>query len=189
MIAICIGHSRHGDNGAKSVGNVSEHTFNTVLGRHTREKLLSLGIPSIVVDYYDGGSYSAAMTWLAARLRALQAKAAIELHFNSGPSNAQGHEYLYWHSSLRGQALARSLASVHQSRFMHSAIRRNKGTLAIKTTAERGGQFLKKTHCPAVIAEPFFGSNKAEWLHATSHVHEYADTLAQAIADWLAVQP
>jgi N-acetylmuramoyl-L-alanine amidase len=32
-----------------------------------------------------------------------------------------------------------------------------------KGPRDRGSYFLRKTHCPAVITEPFFGSNQQEW--------------------------
>lgn len=184
MIAICIGHSRAGDSGAVSVGGVSEHAFNSKLGRITWEILRSRCIDAVVIDHYVGGSYGSAMSWLAKHLRGIAATAAIELHFNSATPSARGHEYLYWHSSSRGKALARSLADSQQRAFPSSTPRRDRGTLAITTPRSRGGLFLRLTHCPAVIAEPFFGSNPEEWEHASMHFMEYAEALATGISEY-----
>jgi N-acetylmuramoyl-L-alanine amidase len=52
-------------------------------------------------------------------------------------------------------------------------------------TGERGGEFLKLTHCPAVIAEPFFGSNPQEWQTASSSVSAIAEAMATGIIDYL----
>jgi N-acetylmuramoyl-L-alanine amidase len=54
----------------------------------------------------------------------------------------------------------------------------------IKTTSQRGGQFLRGTHCPAVICEPFFGSNQAEWTYFAGHQQELAQVIADGIDDW-----
>jgi N-acetylmuramoyl-L-alanine amidase len=54
-----------------------------------------------------------------------------------------------------------------------------------KVTGERGGEFLKLTHCPAVIAEPFFGDNPQEWEVASSSVSAMAEAMATGIIDYL----
>lgn len=185
MIALLVGHSRPGDSGAVSVEGVSEHKFNSVLARHTKGVLDTMCIKSVVIDRYEGSGYAAAMTWLAAHLKSIGATAAIEFHFNSATPTAKGFEYLYWHSSSRGKALARFLASSHASFRPASTPRQDKGILGIKSAAERGGQFLQKTHCPAVILEPFFGSNAAEWKDASANVAGYAGMIASGISKWL----
>jgi N-acetylmuramoyl-L-alanine amidase len=53
----------------------------------------------------------------------------------------------------------------------------------VKTPIDgRGDAFLKLTHCPAVIAEPFFGSNAHDWATIQSR----ADSLVSALADGIA---
>jgi N-acetylmuramoyl-L-alanine amidase len=60
----------------------------------------------------------------------------------------------------------------------------NRGIKA-KVSGERGGEFLKLTHCPAVIAEPFFGDNPQEWQVASSSVSAMAEAMATGICDYL----
>jgi N-acetylmuramoyl-L-alanine amidase len=60
----------------------------------------------------------------------------------------------------------------------------NRGIKA-KVSGERGGEFLKLTHCPAVIAEPFFGDNAQEWQTASSSVSAMAEAMATGICDYL----
>lgn len=181
MIAICVGHSRKGDSGAVSVGKVTEWTYNRAVAYHLGRALDARGIPCKVWARYEGNSYFGAMEWLALELRKAKATAAIELHFNSATSDAKGHEWLFWHNSSRGQGLARAFKSRMEEEVPGYPSR---GVKPIFTTSDRGGLFLAKTHCPAVICEPFFGSNKTEWRHWDSRVEELAEIYANAIADW-----
>lgn len=177
MIAICIGHSRSGDSGAVSVGNVTEHTFNTALGNRVADLLSDIGQPVEVISGYEGTSYSRAQQWLGNLLKEKGAILAIELHFNAADSpKAQGFEYLYHENSLRGQYLASGILAAHRSRFVGTVCR---GIQPIMPGG-RGFEFLRRTPCPAVICEPFFGSNQTEWdLYSTDYGQK---TLAEAYA-------
>ena len=180
MIALAIGHSRSGDNGAVSVGGVSEHAFNTDIGERTKAILDRNGIESEVITEYIGGSYSVAMSWVAERIRDIKADLAVELHFNSASPSANGHEFLYWKTSTNGKKLAESFAKAYGENFPLSRARQDAGTLGI-SGGERGSQFLKKTHCPSVILEPFFGSNAIEWEAAKTSPERIANAYAAAI--------
>ncbi len=181
-LAICIGHSRKGDSGAVSVGGQTEFAYNTNLGAALRVFLKQAGIDAEVENHYEGRSYAEAMRWLAALLRRKGYTHAIELHFNAAVPSAKGHEFLHHRSSTEGRALAQSLASSFQENFPHSAPRGG-GVKAIPKGG-RGDLFVALTHCPAVICEPFFGSNRAEWDHFSSIAgrSKLAYTLAQGIA-------
>lgn len=158
MIAICIGHSRSGDSGALSVGNVTEHTFNTDIGQILKSLLDDL--PVEVITHYEGHGYTTAQKWLGTYLKLKKATLAIELHFNSADSpKAQGFEYLHHEDSHQGRALATAIHSAHRSRFAGNV---NRGVKPI-APGGRGFEFLRRTPCPAVICEPFFGSNEVEW--------------------------
>jgi N-acetylmuramoyl-L-alanine amidase len=160
MIAICIGHSRSGDSGAVSVTGTTEHTFNTKIGNQVAALLADIGQPVEVITHYEGNGYTAAQRWLGDYLKQRNATLAIELHFNSSDNpKAQGFEYLHHEDSHRGAALARCLIDSHRARFPGSVSR---GLQPI-APGGRGFEFLKRTPCPAVICEPFFGSNEAEW--------------------------
>lgn len=185
MIAICVGHSRSGDNGAVSVGGVSEYAFNSRIAKVTAGLLCSQGIEATPIMEYQGSGYSAAMTWVAGEIKRMGAKAAIELHFNSATPSANGHEFLYWSNSSGGKALAKRFAQSYQETFPKSRPRQVGGTLGIRSASARGAQFLRKTHCPAMIAEPFFGSNQEEWDIASHNIDRIALAYAKAIAAWV----
>lgn len=175
MIALCVGHSRQGDCGALSIdGHTTEYEYNCDLAQRISKKTRR---PVRVYDTYEGGGYTSAMRWLARKLKDDGAELAVELHFNSASPAATGHEWLYWNSSEKGRLLARSLRDSMEDSFPMFTSRgikpREKGS--------RGAAFLRLTHCPAVIAEPFFGSNKDDWDIATKHKEGVAAAIASGV--------
>ena len=187
-IAICVGHSRpvngRPEGGAVSIGQITEWEYNSTLARLIAADLERYRIKSVIVDHYKGGGgYGTAMRWLAAHLEDLGVDAAIELHFNSGPAAARGHEWLHWHSSGTGKALADNLDTEMRLQLPPSILPAR--GLKPRGTG-RGAEFLRLTHCPAVIAEPFFGSNHQDWNLATHYQGKIALGIANGIDAWLA---
>lgn len=179
-IAICIGHSRRIagriEGGAVSVGKVNEHTYNLDLAKRIQRWLSDFDIDSFIVSEYEGNGYTSAQKWLAGQLKAKGATVAIELHFNSADSpTATGHEWLFWASSSKGRLLTKELDAMMLQMFPDF---RQRG-IKPKGSGDRGGEFLRFTHCPSVIAEPFFGSNAKDWNEIAVAKKE---DLAQAIA-------
>lgn len=187
LVAICVGHSRYiagkRDGGAVSVGGVSEWTFNRDLAFEIDRILREKGVQSFVIDDYKGSGYTDSMKWLASEIKGKQATLAVELHFNAASGTAKGHEWLFYQTSKGGKALATSLRGAYEEAFPLSV---NRGIKA-KVSGERGGEFLKLTHCPAVICEPFFGDNPIEWQTASSSVTAIAEAMATGIIDYLTV--
>lgn len=182
-IAICIGHSRFiggkRDGGATSVSGVSEWEYNRELGLTIQEKLRADGIKSFIVDRYQGNGYTDSAKWLASHLQAEHATHAIELHFNAATGTARGHEFLYWHSSEKGQKMATFIENNFKRWFPEQIARGAKS----KTASDRGGAFLQLTKCPAVICEPGFGDNEKDWAFLRAHDYEIAGCIAQALKE------
>lgn len=182
MIAICIGHSRPGDSGALSTGGVTEHTWNSRIAAKLAGILNARGIECQIISAYQGNGYSAAMRWLGKKLGAAKPLLAIELHFNCAESpEATGHEWLHWPDSNNGRILAKFFKRRMELAFPALASR---GTKA-RGPKEDGGGFLRSTPCPAVICEPFFGSNESDWHLLDTHQDRYAQVLADGITDWI----
>jgi N-acetylmuramoyl-L-alanine amidase len=120
------------------------------------------------------------MRYVADECRRLRAAAAIELHFNSGPPTARGHEWLYWHSSSKARSLAEGLRAEFEADFPELPARGAKA----RSPADRGAAFLRLVPCPAVIAEPFFGSNADDWTWAAAHRPQMALAMARALVSW-----
>lgn len=185
LIALCCGHSRltgngYAEGGAVSVGGVSEWAYNSDLAPRIKHYLAREGVQSIIYNRYEGSGYGSAMSWLANQLQEDEVTAAIELHFNSAGPSATGHEWLHYKTSSKGKALATSLDSVFDQAF---PALKSRGVFP--PTNGRGEDFLKKTHCPAVIAEPFFGSNDNDWWIAKSQKELIALTIANGILGYL----
>lgn len=185
-VALCIGHSRkirgRLDGGAVSVDGTSEHEFNSELLGRVQEKLGAVGVESEIFDMYGGSGYTAAMTDVAGKLRKYGADIAVEAHFNSSDSaTSNGYEFLYWHTSGKGARLATIFLSEH-GRYFPKA--RARGLVPIDSEKKRGGGFLKRTHCPAVILEPFFGSNPNEWESYSADMNRLAESYASAITKY-----
>jgi len=186
-VAICIGHSRevngrHEGGAVAADGSTNEWAYNSALAPLIVSALARQTIRAVVVDAYEGHGYGAAMRWLATHLKELGVRSAVELHFNdSDDAGAHGHEWLYWHSSPRGKRLAESLSD--EFCLGMPGIRR-RGAKA-KAPGDRGAEFLSGTHCPAVICEPFFGSNRSDWSEATLGRQKIANAIAEGIAEYL----
>ena len=184
-IALAVGHSRkignRLDGGAVSVGDVSEWEYNTQLADMIQDILEGQGHTVEIWESYAGKSYGGAMAWLADDIKEWGADCAIELHFNAATPGANGHEWLYWQSSDKGRLLA---ASINKA-FMDTGLPiKQRGIKALNHNS-RGALFCRLTHCPAVIAEPFFGSNSDDWAIATSQKATIAEGIASGILDWI----
>jgi N-acetylmuramoyl-L-alanine amidase len=190
MVALCVGHSRlvngRVEGGAVSVGGCSEHSYWSGTVQIIATALAAGGIASAIIDRYQGEGYGAAMRCLAGRVRELKAACAVELHFNDSDNpRACGHEWLYWHASERSKALADAL----ETSLAYGVRDLTARGLKPITAADRGAEFLRLTHCPAVIAEPFFGSNSGDWKTAVDRQNKIACAIASGIANWLAKCP
>lgn len=185
IVTLGIGHSRlvngKPEGGARSVDGTSEWEYHRGFTQHLADILCDRHqVASIIVDEYQGGSYGAAMAWLGQTLREQDVDLAVELHFNAATGTARGHEWLYWHSSAAGKKLATNL-HLSFSRHFPQAVIPARGVKP-RTAADRGALFLQRTHCPAVICEPFFGDNPADWTLATKQWVKMADAIATGIA-------
>jgi N-acetylmuramoyl-L-alanine amidase len=181
-VAICIGHSRPGDQGAVSAGGITEWDFNQAIGRKLVELLDAERIVGVLIDTYHGASYGAAMRWLGGEVRHVAADAAIELHFNAAGPTAHGFEYLHWAGSAAGERLANAFRASHRETYPAA---RDRGIKALGRGA-RGAEFLRLTPCPAIIAEPFFGSNQTEWAAYSSDSDLLAEVYCKALTRYFA---
>lgn len=188
MIGIFVGHSRkingRHDGGAVSVGGVSEREFNIEVAETIASELVRRGVACRVYQDYQGSSYSSAMQWVADTARSINADAVVELHFNSSENPAaNGHEWLHWHASSASKSLAEEIEGSFAAEF---PTMKRRGMKAL-TSGSRGAEFVSRTHCPAVVCEPFFGSNPLDWKMAEAGKEEIGYAIAAGICDWLGV--
>lgn len=178
--ALCVGHSRVGDRGAINTRGVSEHAFNAPLAERVAELLRESGHKAHVIKSYDAVDYGTAMRWVANKVGRLRADAAVEFHFNSAGPSAEGYEYLFWGSSKRSEKLATCFLQAHRASYPRAV---NRGILA-RNAKHNGAGFLRRTPCPAVILEPFFGSNAKETEIYSDSRELLASTYADALYAW-----
>jgi len=182
-VAICVGHSRQGDTGAVSCGGINEWTYNKKVAEYLKSDLQEYGISSFIVDQYGGtyGSYVSSMNWLTKHLKEQKASVAIELHFNAAANqDANGMEMLHWHTSRIGLSLAEYVLQGCKKYF---PLARNRGVKGIGK-GSRGATFLRTTHCPAIITEPFFGSNWQDWIMFADQEATLSQAIALGVKQW-----
>jgi N-acetylmuramoyl-L-alanine amidase len=183
-IGLYIGHSRrvHGrpEGGALAAdGKTSEWRWNCRLAADIAQELHDRHrLTPVLVDNYPGETYGAAMRWVGQHTAEENITLAVELHFNASSPEANGHEWLHWHSSHKGKLAATELHLAMSQAFPGI---RARGVKPL-TATERGGLFLRETHCPAVIAEPFFGTHKADFTAALAGRESLARALAAGLA-------
>lgn len=182
-VAICVGHSRNGDMGAVSCGGINEWTYNKKVAESLKSDLQEYGISSFIVDNYGGtyGSYTSAINWLVKHLKEQKASVAVELHFNAAANqDANGMEMLHWETSRIGLSLAEYVLQGCKKFF---PIANSRGVKSLGKGA-RGATFLRKTHCPAIITEPFFGTNWQDWIMFADQEATLSQAYALGIKQW-----
>jgi N-acetylmuramoyl-L-alanine amidase len=168
-----------GDKGAESLSGTQEWHYNKKVAEYLRLELKKRNINSVVFSSYQGASYAPAMAWLATQLNVFNVDFAVELHFNSSDNPlSSGYEFLYWHKSRASLKIAKLFQQVFNKKFPQNKDRGVKGL----TPKDRGALFTLLTSMPAIILEPFFGSNRDEW-NFFGKSHEGIQSLVDAYAD------
>ena len=167
-IAIVVGHNARA-RGAVSVDGTAEYDWNGELA-------------ALIQDHNEaavrvfrrtfGGGYSAEIDRVYAEVNAWAADCSIELHFNgSASASAKGTKTLS--SGTPGSML---LAREIHTRC-HEVIERKDRGIEVRTRRQRGGRSLWVGRAPAIMTEPFFGSNAEDWRRANARM----DQLAEAV--------
>jgi len=187
IVGLCCGHSRlsgngYAEGGAISIGGVSEWAYNSDLAHRIHMYLSAARVESLIYNRYLGSGYSSAMSWLANKLSDDEVTLALELHFNSAGPSATGHEWLHYKTSAKGKALANVLDQEFDTTFPQL-----KSRGVHPPESGRGDIFLQRTHCPAVICEPFFGSNRNDWKVAVDDKELIARTIANSILVYMGI--
>lgn len=183
-VMLCVGHSRRGDKcGAVSVYGEDEYSYNSLVAVKTAWLLDDHGISAEVISDYPYKGYSAAMRWVGQKCYERSAKLAVELHFNSASRAAAcGHEWLIYEGSAGGEKVARSF---ERTMIAHRPEAQVRGVKELSSPKQNGYGFVYHTPCPAVVLEPFFGSNAQESSEFIPHPEVLAGIYAEAIRSCL----
>jgi N-acetylmuramoyl-L-alanine amidase len=166
-IAIVVGHNARAQGAVRVTDGRTEFDWNGELAG-----LIQSHDPAGVRVFRReaGGGYSAEIDRVYAQVDAWGAALSIELHFN-GAASAQANGCLMLSSgSKASMALAQALAE-GCARVLGNT---NRGVRVVGRQ-DRGGRSLWQGRAPAVLTEPYFGSNPAECVLAQTHMDELAE--------------
>jgi N-acetylmuramoyl-L-alanine amidase len=170
--AIVIGHAKD-SKGACSKWLPSEFDYNSKVA----EELVKLN-PSITVYKHDSYSmgYYAMESRTANRINKNDHDLVLELHYNSASSLANGTEACYWFGSKKGKEYALKISEGLSYAFKTT----NRGVRPLVNKNDRGYWFTYLMKPPAVLIEPFFGSNEFDSLKFSNPI-KYAYILNNII--------
>lgn len=168
-IGIVVGHNSVAQGAVRCTDRRSEFDWNGELAR-----LIELHDSASVGVFFrtPGGGYSAEIDRVYGETDAWGADVTVELHFNSvAASTAEGCVMLS--SGTSGSLL---LAREMQKRCLAVMQNRDRG-VRVLGRHDRGGRSLWQGRAPAVLIEPYFGSNAEDCTRS----HNRMDQLAEAI--------
>lgn len=155
-LAIIPGHNSKAQGAVRKDTGETEYRFNSRIARHMEDMAESVGNGVLeVATFYrtPGSSYTREIERVYDEVDEWGADASIELHFNSFSGNATGTEVL---SSSSARSLV--LANAVQDELVKTLGLADRG-VKTKRSKERGGASLYAGRAPAILVEPFFGSN------------------------------
>lgn len=153
-LAVVIGHTSASGGAIRRDTGESEYKWNSRLAAMMVVLQSSYSLQVKVFRRKSGVSYYQQIKRVYEAVDRWKADASIELHFNSSANpKATGTEML---SSGSTRSLA--LAAAVQGRMVDALGLADRG-IKIRGRNERGGRSLHMGRAPAIIGEPFFGSN------------------------------
>lgn len=168
-IAIVVGHNARAQGAVRVTDGRTEYDWNGVLA-----EMIAAHDPEAVRVFHrvPGGGYSAQIDRVYAQVDAWGAHVSLELHFNAASPAAHGCETL-----SSGTLGSLALAERVQAAIVVDLPVRDRGIKLRGKGQGRGWRSLWAGRAPAVLLEPYFGSNAAECHMAD----DYKEVLAEAI--------
>lgn len=176
-IALMIGHNARSQGAVRVTDGRSEYDWMTDLANQifAQEPALFRVFRRPVVP-----SYTTEIRQAYAEVNDWGADASIELHFNSAAvRSATGTETL-----TSGTTGSLRLAKLIQPAMVSTLGLRDRG-LVTRKRGERGGESLWQGRAPAVLLEPYFGSNPSDCAAADRHFAALASAIHIACAAYL----
>lgn len=152
-LAVVVGHNRSSP-GAWAVSPISrsEYDFNTDVAEVMSELDHKYGLDVRVFWRQPVGSYSTEIARVYGAVDNWGADASMELHFNAFTSSSTGTETLY-----SGSSYSKRFATAVQKQMVDTLGLRDRGLK--HEPGGRGWKSLIAGKAPAILTEPFFGSN------------------------------
>lgn len=176
-IAIVVGHNSKAQGALRVLDGRTEFDWNSELA-----ELIKDHAPKHVKVFHRqlGGGYSAEIDRVYNACDQWGADVTIELHFNSSANTSvSGGETLS--SGTKGSMLLAKLVRAGARNVLGNEARGVK----VRKRHDRGGRSLWQGKAPAVITEPYFGSNASECMTAQMHMDELAEAYYRSAMTFL----
>lgn len=170
-LAIVVGHNHRAQGAVRITDGVSEFVWNSKLA-----SMIAAHAPDQIKVFFrqHGAGYSREVDKVYAQLDAWGANASVELHFN-GIGNPKVHGGMTLSSGTSGSM---ELAQHIQSHSVAALGVRDLG-IKVRGRKDRGGRSLHAGKAPAIMTEPFFGSNADDCRRADRHMDELAEAIVR----------
>ncbi len=167
LCALVIGHKKNSPGAGNERTGIHEFDFNDELAIRIENKVKKTRIQRVY-----------RRTWgeLPTDINGLDPNFVLSLHCNAYNGQASGTEVLYYHKSKIGESIAKILQR-HLVEFLGLSDR----GIQPKTSEDRGGNLLRYTKAPCVVAEPFFIDNDEDLAKARDDLEGLAGAYASAI--------
>lgn len=176
FIALIPGHEPGG-------GAEGERDYNIKVANQMKRILEAQGA-HVIIYLHTIKAYSKRQDAMAKAIKKLQPKndICIELHYDAvARKSASGHHFQYY--SSKGEVLAQFFRNEWQRMYPQSKTHRG-STGIYENKRGNGAGFLHKSPGVAVLTEPFFRSNDAEWDFYKNRHREVAEVYCQAIINY-----
>lgn len=168
-IALVVGHNEKAKGAYSRHLRMSEFPFWAAVASLLKDKDIK------VFKRQAGASYWRQIDQVYKEVDEWGADASVELHFNSASPSAQGAEVLSSGSS-GSLKIARVFQDIFQRHWKHRGVK-------VRKKRDRGGRSLHAGRCPAILIEPFFGSNAKDCaVLGDDPVGEMASIMDEALA-------
>lgn len=175
-VALVIGHNSRAQGAVRVTDGRTEYDWNGELAAMIKDH----DPASIRIFRRTAGlGYSREIDKVYAEVDAWGAGCSVELHFNAS-ANSSARGCLMLSSGSQGSL---GLASALQSACVGVMEGPDRGVV-VKGRHERGGRSLWQGRAPAVLTEPFFGSNPSECMRADANMDQLAEAHYRAIHAW-----
>lgn len=170
-IAVVVGHHANDGGAYSEFLRTSEFNFYSTVVKKLKDVEVFFHNPNIK-------SYTTRIKDTATRLNAGKFDLVIECHFNAASEAANGCETLYYFNSKKGKEYAQKFSDIVNKKTEIKL--RNGGLKALVNSNDRGFASVYYPSAPAILIEPFFGSNQNDCLKIRN-----SDFMAEIIQDFI----
>lgn len=176
-IALVVGHNARAQGAVRVTDKRTEYDWNGMLAQAIHDI-----DPDAVRIFHrkPEGGYSSEIRRVYAEVDAWGADCSLELHFNAFRESSTGCETL-----SSGTAGSMVLAGLVQRYTLDAMPMADRGIKVVRR-GDRGGLSLWSGRAPAILTEPYFGSNPRDCNVADDHFAMLAEATYQAAREFCA---